>query len=179
MRSNLFPTVIRLLLLSLCLWITPGCRSSLTEQEYANQFKASAEKYLALAQEVAGRPLPDKTGLTREQRYVALAAFLRENNQKFRNLAQEIKKLQPPGPYVDVHVAWLDLVEGQVKREDQFAASLDSLDKTKRDQLSDELMSFLRTQGEKLLAEIEKAGGDVAKTKATFTKSMQEYTKTL
>ncbi|MBC8065781.1 MAG: hypothetical protein H7Y17_13195 [Chlorobia bacterium] len=168
----------RLVLSSLCLLIATGCRSGLTEQEYSNQFKASAEKYLALAREVANKPLPNKTGLTREERYAALAAFLRENNQKFRALALEIKKLQPPAPYQNVHTAWLELVEGQVSREEQYAASLDSLDKAKRDQLSEELFTFLRSQGEKLLDEIEKAGGDVAKTKATFEKSMQEYTKT-
>ncbi len=151
-----------------------GCSKAMTEQEYANAFKVSCEKYFAVAQEVSSAELPDKTGLTKSERYKVLAQHARTQNAKFKALIPEIKALNPPTKYSALNTAYLELLEGQTKRDDEYSAAIDAEDGPLSDRLSNEYVKFIQSQMLKVLDEIEKAGGEVSQLRESFRQIMEE-----
>lgn len=151
-----------------------GCsKPAMTNTEYATAFKNATEKYFSVSEEIAESELPDKTGLSREERTKILAEHVRTQNSKIRALIPEFKLLNPPTSYEPLHAAYLTLLEGQVKRDEEYAASIAADDREASKRLSDEYYTFLKDQMGKVLNEIEKAGGDVSKLREDFNRSMQ------
>lgn len=161
-------------LVSLLLSLIGCAKPPLTEQEYATQFKAASEKYFAVSKEIADAELPDKTNLSTEERVKILAEHVRTQNAKIRVLADEYRVIVPPEKFKGLHKAYLELLEGQVKRDNEYAAAIAADDRAKSDQLSKEFYEFLKTQLKAVISEIEKAGGDVGKLRENFDRMMEE-----
>lgn len=151
-----------------------GCSKAMSDQEYANAFKAASEKYFAVSKEVSDAELPDKTGLTTAERSQILAQHVRTQSAKFKTLASEFKELRPPAKYEGLHRTYLDLLEGQTKRDDEYAASIESEDRALSARLSNEYYDFLQSQMLKVLDEMENAGGDVSQLRESFRQMMKE-----
>lgn len=167
--------MVRAIVLLSFLTLFVGCgKPPLTEQEYAAQFKAASEKYFAVSKEIADAELPDKTNLTSEERVKILAEHVRRQNAKIRVLADEYRPIVPPEKFKALHQAYLDLLEGQVKRDNEYAAAIATDDRAKSDQLSKEFYAFLKAQLKTVIDEIEKAGGDVGKLRENFKSMMEE-----
>lgn len=161
-------------LLPLVVFLSACGKPPLTEQEYATQFKAASEKYFAVTNEIADAELPDKTNLSREERVKILAEHVRTQNAKIRTLADEYRLVVPPEKYKGLHKAYMDLLEGQVKRDNEYAAAIAADDRAKADQLSKEFYEFLKAQMRTIIDEIEKAGGDVGNLRENFDRMLRE-----
>ncbi len=146
----------------------------MTQAEYAAGFKDASEKYFAVTEEIAQSELPNKQGLSREERTKILSEHIRTQNGKIRNLAEEFKLLRPPANYESLHQAYLALLNGQVERDNKYAAAIAADDGILAEELTTEYMKFLRSQMGVILDEMEKAGGDVSKLREEFDKMMKE-----
>jgi len=150
-----------------------GCANTLSEQEYANAFKASAERYFAIAKENDAKPLSNPNGLDRKQRFDALARFLRENSRPLAGLAAKVRTLKPPPSYEGVHREWLELLDGQVAREAKHASAVESQDRELSKQLNDELISFLKSQLRSVLDEFVRVANGSPELKAHFQEMLR------
>lgn len=166
--------MVRVFLLISLLIMSLGCSRTMTESEYAISFKAASERFFAVTNEIAEASLPDKTGLSKSEQLKALAEHVRTQNSKVKGLIPEISELRPPPKFEGLHKTYLELLEGQTKRDDEYAAALESDDRALADQLSNEFYDFQQSQMLKVVDEIERAGGDVSQLRESFRQMMKE-----
>lgn len=152
-----------------------GCSGgTMGEQEYASAFKKSCEAYLAFGKELNERPLPDKAGMTKEQRMHTMAGLIREDYARLKSMADEYAKLKPPSKYKGLHEAYLEFLNGQYQRWMNYADAIETGDRKNMDLAGSEIDKFLISQFKLVIAEIEKTGAPVGDLKQKLDAFVKE-----
>ena len=146
----------------------------MSEKEYAGAFKSYAEKYFAISTEINAKPLPRRDGLNRKQQLEALSRFVRDNGRPYTKLADEVRMHKPPPSHQRLHREWLKLLDGQVARDEKYAAALDSLDTDAARRINKELLTFLSSQIRSVTDELVQAAGNSPELKKHFDELLKD-----
>lgn len=151
-----------------------GCGGGpLSEEEYATAFRRECEAYRKMATEIAAKPLPPRPK-TREERMDAMAKRIHEDNTSYQKLAADFQKLKPPAKLANLHSAYQEFLNGQIRINKQYASALEAHDTEQAKKANGEYVDFLGSQMGKVLSEIEKGGANVASLRQDLTEIMEE-----